>query len=707
MFAKAKIIKLSLILIAIAFLITGCGFFGDDADDLTLEYASIEADGEYYSGLNEIYLEFNNQVDSADLALSSSEEEDFDKDISDERVSISDFELDGDEDYEFSYSVSDEFGSDLQGEIEFSTFSSDLPDIDEAEMNETMYQAFYWNAYEGLWSDIAEEEYEYVDAEHLADVGITSMWLPPAAKAFTGQDDVGYGVYDLWDLGEFDQKGTEETRYGSRAELESALAELDNLGIEAYYDVVFNHRMGGDDSEEVPVAEASDYVIETDSGWKFTFDPEDWDDAPNADEIESVRLVGEMQDDEWDEEDYSYNLSEYNGEWRGTFSDIEAGQNFKFMYNEPDWDNEVPDGYGNDLVVQGDTIEAWTDFSAGLEGRDEHYNNSDDNDWDWQAFNGVDGTLFEGKDYGRVYQGDWYLMGEDVDYNNNDFVADEMKEWGEWIIDDVGFAGFRLDAIKHVDSDFTSSWLNSVQEKTEEDLFFVAEAWIGDRDSLIEYLEHVAEEEDENDEDLNPYLTAFDFPLREAFVDLNNGNLNDMGQLKEEGLVNHEDHAEKAVTFVDNHDTSRLEEDEYDEERISDFNHQAYAYILMHQDGLPTVYAKDYDYYNMNSSLEQLIAARKYFAYGESDESYSSQEVYVNVREGLAEDDGTGLVMLLSGRDDGGMQRKEVDSQQPDTEFYDYTGNVEGTITTDSDGYAEFKVDLTEASGWSVWVPKK
>lgn len=33
-------------------------------------------------------------------------------------------------------------------------------------------------------------------------------WLPPAYKGIGGKDEVGYGVYDVYDLGEFDQKGT-------------------------------------------------------------------------------------------------------------------------------------------------------------------------------------------------------------------------------------------------------------------------------------------------------------------------------------------------------------------------------------------------------------------------------------------------------------------------------------------------------------------
>ena len=35
------------------------------------------------------------------------------------------------------------------------------------------------------------------DAEHLAKIGITAVWIPPAYKG-AAQDDVGYGCYDLY-----------------------------------------------------------------------------------------------------------------------------------------------------------------------------------------------------------------------------------------------------------------------------------------------------------------------------------------------------------------------------------------------------------------------------------------------------------------------------------------------------------------------------
>ena len=66
--------------------------------------------------------------------------------------------------------------------------------------NQTLMQYFEWYLpSDGQhWSRLAE------DAPHLADLGIRKVWMPPAFKA-TSANDVGYGVYDLFDLGEFNQ----------------------------------------------------------------------------------------------------------------------------------------------------------------------------------------------------------------------------------------------------------------------------------------------------------------------------------------------------------------------------------------------------------------------------------------------------------------------------------------------------------------------
>ena len=89
------------------------------------------------------------------------------------------------------------------------------------------------------------------DAAHLKELGFTDVWLPPAYKGFEGVKDVGYGVYDLYDLGEFDQKGTVRTKYGTKDEYLAAIDALHAHGLRVIADIVLNHKMGGDETEEL------------------------------------------------------------------------------------------------------------------------------------------------------------------------------------------------------------------------------------------------------------------------------------------------------------------------------------------------------------------------------------------------------------------------------------------------------------------------
>ncbi len=116
-----------------------------------------------------------------------------------------------------------------------------------------MFQYFEWNCKNdgSLWRELAAR------ARELRNLGSTAIWMPPAYKGMGGVNEVGYGVYDLYDLGEFDQKGAVRTKYGTRAEFLAAVKAVRDAGMNAYADVVLNHMMGADETEEVEVEEVS------------------------------------------------------------------------------------------------------------------------------------------------------------------------------------------------------------------------------------------------------------------------------------------------------------------------------------------------------------------------------------------------------------------------------------------------------------------
>ena len=125
--------------------------------------------------------------------------------------------------------------------------------------------------------------------------------IPPPTKGYGGVNDVGYGrsfvkqskqtkrssftvtflgIYDLWDLGEFSQKGTVRTKYGLKGDLVNACQIAREHGTRIYADVVFNHKAGADGTEVILAHEVAEdnrskaitdpYEIE---GWtKFKFE---------------------------------------------------------------------------------------------------------------------------------------------------------------------------------------------------------------------------------------------------------------------------------------------------------------------------------------------------------------------------------------------------------------------------------------------------
>lgn len=110
--------------------------------------------------------------------------------------------------------------------------------------NGVMMQAFEWHLPgDGKYYDNMSER-----AHEIRESGFTAIWIPPVFKGM-GPDDVGYGIYDMYDLGEFNQKGTVRTKYGTREGLERMIQSFRNEGIQVYADVVMNHKASADSKE--------------------------------------------------------------------------------------------------------------------------------------------------------------------------------------------------------------------------------------------------------------------------------------------------------------------------------------------------------------------------------------------------------------------------------------------------------------------------
>ena len=138
-----------------------------------------------------------------------------------------------------------------------------------------MLQSFHWYTPGGgfLYEEIKNA------SDWLQELGITSVWFPPAYKAANGEHSVGYDPYDLYDLGEFDQKGSVPTKYGTKEAYVESCKTLQSKGISIIADIVVNHKAGGDETERFTVVKVDENdrnqvtsePFEIESFTKFTF----------------------------------------------------------------------------------------------------------------------------------------------------------------------------------------------------------------------------------------------------------------------------------------------------------------------------------------------------------------------------------------------------------------------------------------------------
>ncbi|MCO5044443.1 MAG: alpha-amylase family glycosyl hydrolase [Kiritimatiellae bacterium] len=117
-----------------------------------------------------------------------------------------------------------------------------------------------------------DEMYQKLPRAALA--GYDSLWVPPPTKAPIGAStkwaNVGYNLYDRFDIGDVPQRGTLETRYGSRGSLRAMVDNAHNLGIKIIPDIVMNHNANGPDFREYPGMRPTDFHVQWQEGYVNT-----------------------------------------------------------------------------------------------------------------------------------------------------------------------------------------------------------------------------------------------------------------------------------------------------------------------------------------------------------------------------------------------------------------------------------------------------
>lgn len=640
-------------------------------------------------------------------------------------------------------------------------------------LNDVMMQAFYWDVpvdesgKNGNWWNELKAK-----APELKSAGITGIWTPCPSKGNWGIVDNGYGIYDHYDLGNYNQKGTVETRFGSRTELEQMIAVMhQEPRIDVYSDVVLNHIYSNQDNEEInpavkayvftdahneqhkpypaneirwviPNAAPGDYYIQikgyglpwsaatTERGYDLMIRWDNstvtqsgqWESEPNDGNGQTNSFPGSGKvlrghiGSKTDIDEYKITVSSTRDieitlaakREQGTpMQWVDAGSMLGY-YPKAVWYN------GTNLATT--TLQARTNTFISYPahtGNGEanyawHYSDfhpSDVNDWlgDYGSDEIITNTKFFGNDLNTF----------------SPVVTTRLKDWGAWLMNSVGFDGFRLDFVRGFQEAFVADWVKNLPKKNGYQPFVVGEYWGSDY-RIKNWVNSVAT--------LGGDVDAFDFPLKSTLTDMcnNAGTSFNMANLNNAGMVRNSNgnslSGTSIVTFLENHDTGK----EHDKWVKKDF-HLGYAYILTHE-GKPCLFyphfygITQHDAHGnsetttapatLKDRITKLISVRKTYLGGslsvlsQSGNPYpgaNTSNLYIARRQGNGTKDGA--IIVINNHD---SQTKSMWVDVNPSGYSNWSGatlvnvlNPTQKVTVQADGRAEFSAP---ARDYSIWV---
>ncbi len=516
--------------------------------------------------------------------------------------------------------------------------------------NDTMMQAFYWDVpvdavnKNGTWWDNLRNQ-----STALKNAGFTGIWVPSPAKGNWGIYDMGYGIFDLYDLGNYNQKGTVETRFGSRAELAQMISTMRTNGIEVYADIVLNHLYASDEQEE-PNPAVKQYVFDQAfrNGQQYSPYP--------TNEIKWV--IGNAAAGDYYIQIHGYHLYSTAKAERGYDLQIDyAGTGFNQNFS---WESEPNNGGGsfNVFPASGNTVRGhifegsdvdeyritvasprdviirltarreaanpwawvWADQTNGYYPRAIWHNGTNlapttqlaartntrfnfvthtgpgeaNFSWGWADFHPVDNA-------------DWLgYPGTDEIITNTKFFGNDLNTfsttvrsrylaWGVWLSNQITFDGYRLDFVRGFQEEYAAAWVRNLPLKDGRQRFVVGEYW-GSASRIRNWVNTVAS--------FGADVDGFDFPLKSSLTQMCNatGGTFDMRWLNHAGMVRNNAGSAlpgtSVVTWLENHDTGK----EHDKWVTKDWK-MGYAYILTHE-GRPCVFYNNYHGVTMVDSID-------------------------------------------------------------------------------------------------------
>jgi alpha-amylase len=512
------------------------------------------------------------------------------------------------------------------------------------EINGVMFQFFHWflPSTPSLWAILCAE------ANALRSIGIDAVWIPPPQKCSSGTFSNGYDVYDHFDLGEYDQRSTIPTKYGSKSELHDAINALHGYVLQGgqlrkvdgaryvhvYVDIVLNQKFGGEP------------------------DPDLW---------QAIRVNPDNRTEEYWGTGYERGQIEIRGytwfRYRGR-----GPQPSSFEWRARHFDSV-------------DRVDAIVQDGATFKDPDDKYI--------YRYLHNELGYVPADKSFGTwvsLEKGNFeFLSGADIDFGRFD-VREELKYWGAWLAKEIGADGARLDAVKHYTANYSREWIGHVRAQVGRPLFAVAEYISGDTGPLHSYLTAVSAAGGFPQE-----VSVFDFPLRFKFRNASWAqDQYDLRDLNRDTMM--AEQPAKAVTFVENHDYQYgRAPDSHVREWIKPI---AYAFILLRAGGYPCIFYGDY--YGIDRALDGrgqpsgkeyldlLIKVRKQFALGE-ERYYSERSIAGWVRMGGVPGARGALAVVINIAEHG-VRAINMDTGRVNKRFYHLT-TLKHTGSYDAGGF--------------------
>jgi glycosidase len=499
----------------------------------------------------------------------------------------------------------------------------------------------------------------------------TFVWLPPFSRASFGSCSNGYDPQDLYDLGEF---GGGRTGFGTRAEVDQLISTFQGKNIHAVADVVYNHRDGGA-WEDNPAAR--DYVLNYPTGAGCGGSPAT--PYPVNGKLRYRLPLGGSNGNGAGDYYFKFSSASANPGFNG--------RRYKLYFrtqntpHNPSPINEAEPNGGGDCgqpynqIFLGRDIIATQEVGQGCN-TDEFYLALGSSDFNAAGDNlevyieeidgggtGIDQRIYgiwsdarqadiiadlkvqTRTDFQNLPSGQGamnYLnfkpngihptcMTGDEEYPFFFFDVEQAQpstrtaysSWNQWLWQDAGIRGFRLDAVKHFPAWFVGQLLDDLHAAGIHPPLVVGEHFTGDAGVLKGWTEAVSNS-------MSPaansaiQVRAFDFHLRDALKRATELNM-DVRDVFTAGMVHGAGASPfSVVTFLNNHDFRTA--GEYIAEPLL-----AYVYLLTNnQIGLPSVFYPDYFGTNLGYAappvlkpqIDALIELHRQHIFGAGDVRY-------------------------------------------------------------------------------------